>query len=173
MGDWYRAADFLDDVLIVFFNRRSVDYDADVGNQVAVGRLCFALSAISKSFAVEPEPAIVLLATFGRRQHSHMLALVELCTRLEGIEVLWAEAGTPAKELPPQIRSWKPQLVILCAADQCADGDLLARAYGEISTACKEQGVDLVIGFAGNWPDSTGYGHHCHSFGDLKGVLCH
>jgi excisionase family DNA binding protein len=171
LGDWYRAADFLDNVMQETWSQRSDDDESDAWSLIAAGRLSLALSAISRSFAAVPTAPIALLATFGGPQLAHRVALVELCARSENIEVLRAEAKTSAKELAAQIRSWDQHLVVLCAADQCKDCDLLASAYHDVSTACQEQDVELAIGFAGIWPEGAGYGHYCLSFEDLKGVL--
>jgi excisionase family DNA binding protein len=90
-GDWYRAADHLDDLILKMWSDRPNDNESNARSHVATGRLELALSAISKSFAVEQAAPIVLMATFGGLQMSHRPALVELCVRSEGIEVLRAQ----------------------------------------------------------------------------------
>ncbi len=170
-GDWYRAADHLDDVMLQLWSDRPNDDESIASSHVAAGRLGLALSAISKSFAVEQTAPIVLMATFGGLQLSHRLALTEICVRSEGIEVLRAQQKTSAKELTAQIQSWDQRLVVLAAAEQCNECDLLGKAYREIMTTCQEQGVELAIGFGRNLPAAADYGHRCQSFVDLKNVL--
>lgn len=171
LGDWYRAADHLDNVMVKIWSDRPHDDESNAKSHVAAGRLGLALSAISKSLAVESAAPIVLMANFGGLQLSHRLALIELCVRSEGMEVLRAQQKTSTRELTAQIQSWNQRLILLAAAEHCNECDLLATAYHAISTACQEQGVELAIGFGGNMPDGAGYGYHYHSFGDLKDVL--
>lgn len=170
-GDWYRAADHLDAVMLKIWSDRPNDDESNARSHVAAGRLGLALSAISKSFVVEQAAPIVLMATFGGLQLSHRLALAELCVRSEGMEVLRAQQKTSSKELTAQIQSWDQRLVVLAAAEQCNECDLLDRAYRAIMTTCQEQGVELAIGFGLKLPGAVGYGHLCHSFVDLKDVL--
>ena len=171
LGDWYRAADFLDNVMREVWSRRSDDAESEAWSLIAAGRLGLALSAISSSFVAKPTAPIALLATFGGRELSHRSALVDFCARSEEMEVLRAAANTPAGELTSQIRGRDQRVVILCATDQCKDCDPLVRAYREISAACQEEDVDLVVGFAGDRPEFGDYGYNCNSFGDLKNVL--
>ncbi len=170
-GDWYRAADHLDDLILKMWSDRPNDNESNARSHVATGRLELALSAISKSFAVEQAAPIVLMATFGGLQMSHRPALVELCVRSEGIEVLRAQHKTSTRELTAQIQSWDQRLVVLVAADQCNECDLLGSVYRAVMTTCQKQGVELAIGFGGVLPAAVGYGHHCQSLEDLKYVL--
>jgi excisionase family DNA binding protein len=171
LGDWYDAADFLDNVMREFWNRGSDDAESKAWSLIAAGRLDLALCVISSSFVVEPTAPIALLATFGRHEHSHRSALIEICARSEAMEFLRADANTPARELTLQIRGRDQRVIILYAADQCKDCELLVRANREISTACQEDDVDLVFGFGLDRPDFGDYGYNCNSFGDLKDVL--
>ncbi len=171
LGDWYRAADFLDNVMREI-RIRYQDTDDSVGwGLVSTGRLCLALSALRSSFAVEPATPSGLVVSFGGRQHSHRPPLIQLCTRSEGIELLLASTKTSIQELTAQIRSWKQSLVVLCQADHCTDCDLLMEAYGDISAACQERDVTLIVGFAAIRGDFGGYEHYCRSFEDFRNVL--
>ncbi len=171
LGDWYRAADFLDNVMREVWSRRSDDAESEAWSLIAAGRLGLALSAVSTSFPAEPAAPIVLLVTFGGREFSHRSALIDFCARSEEMEVVRADAKSPARELISQIRGRNLRVIILCATDQCKDCGPLITAYREISAACQDEDVDLVVGFAGDRPDFVDYGYNCHSFGDLKDVL--
>jgi excisionase family DNA binding protein len=171
LGDWYRAADFLDNVMRGIRGRRSDDVDADAWSLIVSGRLCIALSAISRSFAATSTAPTGLLASVGERQLTYRLSLTQLCARSEGIELLRPNAGTPVKELVSLIGSWRQRLVILCTLDQCGDCSLLHTAYRDISAACKVEGVQLVVGFGRVQRDIGDYGHNCQSFEDLRRVL--
>jgi excisionase family DNA binding protein len=171
LGDWYDAADFLDNVMREFRNRGSDDAESEAWSLIAAGRLDLALCVISSSFVVKPTAPIALLATFGRREHSHRSALIEICAKSEAMEVLRADAKTPARELTLQIRGRDQRVIILSAPDQCKDCELLVRANREISAACQEEDVDLVVGFGLDRPDFGDYGYNYNSFGDLKDVL--
>lgn len=171
LGDWYRTADFLERVMRGIWGRSSEDDESGSWRLIATGRLGFVLSAISRSIAVEPAEPLGLVASFDERHLSHSLLLIQLCARSDGIELLRADAMTPVKELISRIQSRNQRLLVLCGADQCTDDDLLVRVYREISAACREKDVELVIGFGDFSPDIGGYGHRCHSFEDLKFIL--
>jgi len=171
LGDWYRAADFLDNVMREIWSRRSDDAESEAWSLIAAGRLGLALSAISSLFVAKPTAPIALLATFGGREFSHRSALIGFCARSEEMEVIRADAKTPARELTSQIIGRDQRVLILCATDQCNDCGPLVSANREISAACQEEFVDLVVGFAGDRPEFGDYGYNCNSFGDLKNVL--
>ena len=171
LGDWYRTADFLERVMRGIWSRFSEDDESDSWGLIATDRLGLVLSHLSRSIAVEPAEPLGLVASIGDRELSHSLSLIQLCARSDGIQLVRADAMTPVKDLISQIQNWNQRLLVLCGAGQCADDDLLVRAYREISAACQEEDVELVIGLGDFTPDIGDYGHRCHSFEDLKLIL--
>ena len=171
LGDWYLTADFLERVMWVIWSRFSNGDESLSWGLIASGRLGLALSAVSESITASPAKHLGLVASLGERHHSHSLSLIQLCARSDGIKLRRADVRTPAKKLTSQIRHLNQRLIILCGAEQCTDHDLLVRAYREISAACLEDDVELIIGFGDFSADIGDYGHRCHSFEDLKPIL--
>jgi excisionase family DNA binding protein len=171
LGEWYRVADFLNNVMSEMWSNGLQDDESIARSQIASGRLGLALSAVKRSFAPGPTAPIVLLATLTDLRHSHKLALADFCASSEGMEIFKAPEKTSPTELADQIRSWEQHLVVLCVAEQCMNCDLLDDAYKVILTACEEQGVEFAMGFAGKCSNEIGHSTRFQSFEELTQIL--
>ena len=171
LGDWYRTADTLENVMRGAWSRFSEDDESESRCLIATGRLGLALSAISESIATAPAEPKGLVAPIGERNFPYSLSLIQLCAKSDGINLLRAYEKISVNELASQIRHLNHRLIVLCGADQRTDRHLLVREYREISAACREEDVELVIGFGDFSPDIGDYGHRCDSFEDLKVIL--
>ena len=171
LGDWFAVADFLGGVVRLIGTRWADGGCSIVEEHIASGRLDQAVSAVSSSFQVPRTAPVCLLATLPGEQHALGLSLTQLCLRSGGIEVLWVGVNTPVDDLVKHVRTSDQRLLGLSASGWSTDYDFLAKAYRDISAACQDRGIELILGGAGAWPDVICYGYRCHSFGYLRSVL--
>jgi excisionase family DNA binding protein len=171
LGEWYRVADFLNNVMSEMWINGLQDDELNARSQIASGRLRLALSAVKKSFTPEPTAPIVLLATLTDLRHSHKLVLADFCASSEGMKLFKAPEKTSPTILADHIRSREQYLVVLCSAEQCLNCNLLNDAFKVVLNACVEQNVELAMGFAGKWSNEIGHSTCFQSFEELTQIL--
>ncbi len=170
LGDWFSTAEFLGGVAEQIGGRWAAGDCSVVEEHIASGRLELALAGVSNSSRVANGAPTCLLATLSGEFHSLGLSLARLCLRSAGFDVVWIGVNTPLDELLQYIKTSEQSALGLSASRWLTDGVSLASAYRAVAAACRDQGVELMLGGGGAWPDVIEYGYRCHSFTDLRSL---
>jgi len=171
--DWFAVADYLGEVTTEIGRCWADGEYTVVDEHIASAKLQQATAAVASDLSVPKDAPVCLLATLHDERHALGLALTHLCLRSVGIDGLWAGVDMPVADLVLHLYETKGQqrLVALSASRWQTDSVTLRRAHRDIANACRETGLDLVVGGEGRWPEGIGYGLRCHSFDDLKATL--
>ncbi len=171
--NWFTVADFLGSVAVEIGALWAEGEMSVIDEHIATARLYHAISALSCEFDVPRGAPVAFLTTISEEHHALALSLVQVCMRSINIDALIAGTNMPIAELLQHIRTngLGVSIIALSASRWSSDPVSLARAYGDIATACREQDIDLIVGGEGPWPDIVGYGHRCRSFGEFQEVL--
>ena len=171
--NWFSVADFLGAVVVEIGLFWADDVFSVVDEHIATARLTQALSTVSGGFDVATSERSGLLAVPYGDNHTMGLALTQLCMRSEGIDALMVGANAPTAELLQCILDWASDLefVALSASRWSTDAVTLQRTCNEIASACSENGIRLIVGGEGSWPEVLDYGLRLHTFKELQSAL--
>jgi excisionase family DNA binding protein len=170
-GTWWRVADAVGPVIEELGQRWTEERITVLQEHVASERLARGLASCSQNLAVEPEaPRCLLLAADGD-EHTLGLSLAEVCLREAGWACRWAGRRTPGDEVEEVVRRGQVQMVALSASTASKDRKKLSRQYRGLVEAARPQGVVLVLGGSGAWPEDPSYGHRLRSFRELSSLL--
>ena len=172
-GDWFATADFLGAVSEEIGAVWAAGEFSVLDEHFASARLLHAVAAVSGTFDVPKEAPACLLTTIYGERHGLALALAQLCLRSRRIDAVIPGINIPTAELVKHILSGDKDLKIvgLSASSWSSDPVSLASAYRDIASACEQQGVEVLLGGEGAWPEPIDYGFRCHTFKDLERVL--
>lgn len=172
-GDWFAAADFLGSVAEEIGTVWAEGEFSVLDEHFASARLLHAVTSVSSAFEVPNEAPACLLTTIYGESHGLALALAQLCLRSKKIDAVIPGINIPTAELVKHILSGDKEIRIvgLSASRWSSDPVSLASAYRDIASACERQGIELLLGGAGAWPEPVVYGYRCHNFKDLERVL--
>jgi len=173
LGNWFTVADFLGTVTTTIGSCWADGEYSIVDEHIASAKLGQSLVAVSRSFDVRRGAPTCLLATLTGERHTLGLALTQMCLRTANIDALWVGVDMPALELARHLRRAPDdqQIVALSASEWLTDTVSLARGFRDVSAACREHEIKLILGGGGSWPDIIDYGHRCNSFKGLEQIL--
>jgi excisionase family DNA binding protein len=168
LGAWFRVADELT-LALVELGEQWARGDLSIAEEhVASDALVRGLTRMGDSLPTRIEGPQCALACAGDDEHTLGLSLAELCLREAGWTPLWLGRRTPSAEALRVVRSNRVALLALTASPVSSDRKQLARLARELGTACKEQGVGLVLGGGGAWPAQPAYGVRLSSFTQFR-----
>ena len=141
-------------------------------------KLARALQRTAESLSSDPASPNAVLATAEGDEHTLGLSLAELVLRESGWSVRWAGRLTPTSDLVHLVHEGSVDLVALSASECSTDERELAAQVRKLVPVCRRQGVHLVLGGSGAWPEPLDYGvrvrdfHSLHAFAQrLHGEL--
>jgi methanogenic corrinoid protein MtbC1 len=110
------------------------------------------------------------LATATGDEHTLGLSLVELCLRERGWTPMWIGRSAPLVDITNAVARWDVRLVAI-SASAWSKGPALATLAEEIGHACSADGVQLVFGGLGGWPERPFYGRVIRDFPTFTELL--
>ncbi|MCB9654121.1 MAG: helix-turn-helix domain-containing protein [Deltaproteobacteria bacterium] len=170
-GAWYRAAPEVGRVLVEMGERWSRNELSIIDEHLASERLQRAISRIVETIPVAAGGPAVVLTTARGDDHLLGLALVELCCRERGLRTRWTGRATPVEELTHLLERPGTQLLAVSASQVCHEAEPLEAWLSIVGPVCKRNGVDLILGGEGAWPDVPNYGLRLRNFEELNAFL--
>lgn len=169
--DWFETCDFMGRVLAAIGDNWADGDWSVLQEHIASTKLGQAINTAAVSISIEQTSASCLLATTTGEHHAHGILMAQFCMRSVGINAVNAGTDITPGLLNEYITDSSYQLVALSASACQSNTASLARSCRTISALCREQGITLILGGEGAWPDDPDFGHRCTSFGDLKRLL--
>ena len=167
---WCEVAVELDLALVELGERC---HRSDVGPStllVVSERLSRALARITDSLFLPFQPSKCLLASVEGERHTLGLSFVEICLRELGWDSLWLGGMVPAKAIIEQVRLNDDVRLVGLSATSTADASSLSLIQAQVTSICRAQGIELLLGGNGPWPASPRYGTRISSFHQLEGL---
>jgi len=164
LGSYQRVADEIGRGLVEVGERWERGEISVLDEHAASEKLARALGRTAESLPSDPAAPEAVLATVEGDDHTLGLALVELVLREAGWAVRWAGAKTSTEHLVELVREGTVELVALGASRSSTDTEALVRELRALGALCVEQGVHLVLGGSGAWPDPPEHGVRVRDF---------
>lgn len=157
-GSWHRVAVRLGDLLAEVGRRWADGQLTVIEEHVASAALHRALATVCDTIPVAPTAPRCLLASVEGDVHTLGLSLAELCLREAGWRSEWAGAPTRTSDVTDRVSSGTIDLVALSASATSTNTHHLAAVVDAMATVCRPEGVGLVLGGSGAWPEPPSYG---------------
>ena len=170
-GSWFEVADTLGTLVTEIGARWASGNYSIVEEHIQSERLMLTLAVLAHSLPVEQNAPVCLVTSLSGELHSLGLSMVQLCLRSAGINTLWVGVNTPTEALCEYIKDSSPDLVAVSASSWSNDEQALLRNQRLLAAVCEAQGVELIVGGNGAWPDELSYGSRCRAFSELKVLL--
>lgn len=170
-GSRWQVANALASVAIEIGRRWQVGELTVLEEHVASERLERALARACEDQSLPADAPQCLLVSAPGDDHTLGLALAELCLCEAGWRGWWAGRRTPIDQVHDVIASGRAAMVCVSASAYTTDATLLESVAHRLGVRCRENGVELVLGGSGPWPDEPAYGHRLHDFGDFSRLL--
>ena len=164
LGSWSRVADEVAAALAELGARWANDRVTIAQEHAASDALNRALARVGDTLPSRLDGPTCLLAAVGEDEHTLGLSLAELCLREQAWTPLWLGRRTPLTEVLRLVEESRVAKVVLSASCAVDDDRFLQETADQVGQACKEQGVTLVLGGGGSWPDPPTYGTRLNSF---------
>jgi excisionase family DNA binding protein len=153
LGSWWQVAELIAAVLTEMGDRWRRGELSVLQEHAASERLSRGLARCVESLAVSPNAPRCLLATAEGDEHTLGLLLAELSLREHGWNSQWAGRMAPTDELIQRIEAGGCDMLALSAAENSIDAEKLRNQALSLGGACQAQGVHLVLGGRGLWPE--------------------
>jgi MerR family transcriptional regulator, light-induced transcriptional regulator len=121
-------------------------------------KLARALERTADGLGSDPTAPTAVVAVAEHDEHTLGLSLAEVVLREAGWNVRWAGRHTPTGELLTLVSQGSVELVALSASQASTESHRLASQLRALAPVCKQEGVHLVLGGSGAWPDPPEYG---------------
>lgn len=167
LGSWAAVCDELGEALRALGQRWEAGQLSIAEEHVASDCLIRALARFAEATPSRLGPR-ALLACVGDDDHTLGLAMAELCLRELGWGSIWLGRRTPCREVVRLVHSGGVGLVALSASVASSDATALRRIADEVGSACRAQGVGLILGGSGRWPTLPSYGTRLSGFSSLS-----
>ena len=171
LGSWWRVADELGAALTDMGKQWECGHLTVAEEHVASDALARALARVGDALPIRLDGPRCLLACAGEDEHTLGLSLAELCLRELGWTPTWLGRRTPVAEMVRLVRGGQVAMVALSASALLAEGQSLRSIADEVGMACKERGVELLLGGAGAWPEQPPFGVRVTSFTSFRDYL--
>jgi len=129
-----------------------------------------AIWQVGNSLPSIDSPPIALLATAEGDQHALGLRLAEMCLLNRQWRTVWIGPNTPTNVLMEHLEKEKVDLLLISASPWILSEETLEKIAVKLSDHCQRQGVDLIFGGRGKWPELN-YGLRVSSFEDFDQLL--
>jgi excisionase family DNA binding protein len=167
-GAWYLVAEPVAEALVEIGRRWA-------GGQLTIAEEHRVSEDLHRSFArilatmpLWPEAPVCLLASVEGDDHTLGLTLAELCLREAGWAAQWLGRSTPTGEILREVASGEVSMVALSASAASQDRARLSAIASDVAESCAAEGIDLLLGGSGAWPDVLPSGvRRMRSFRDL------
>jgi excisionase family DNA binding protein len=153
LGSWCSAAERLGAALRAVGHGWAQGLVSIVDEHIMTACLERATGAVSDAIPTSPSAPVALLAVAEGDPHSLGLRLAEPCLRELGWRTLWVGANTPNEELERQARDEQVRVIVLTASGSHPDAADLQRQARSLRDACAREGVRLILGGYGLWPE--------------------
>jgi excisionase family DNA binding protein len=170
-GAWYRAAAYLGSALAEIGARWAQGELTIIDEHLVSERLLRAIGRIAESLPVGADAPVVLLTTLEGDEHLLGLSLVELCLRECGLQTRWPGRSTPVDEVVGLLERGGADLVAVSASATSGGPRRLRAWLDRVAPVCELNGVDLILGGEGRWPEPTQFGVRLRSFEELHALL--
>jgi excisionase family DNA binding protein len=171
LGTWFRVADEIGLVLVALGQQWASGHLSIAEEHVATDALLRSLLRIADTFPVRLGGKRSVLACATDDDHTLGLSLAELCLRELGEHPLWLGRKTPSTEIRRLVAEGDVDLVVISAAVTMTDRQALTTLADDLGAACAPQGVRLVFGGGGAWPEMLSYGVRLTSFAGFHDYL--
>ena len=167
---WCHVADGLGEVLKAIGDQWKMGALTIAEEHIASETLTRALTHVGSGLPVAVSNRRAVLATVEGDPHELGLRLAELCLRARQWEPVWLGRDTPTEVLSDNIKNDKFDVVALSASAYGVNTKKLAFHAGRIAEVCRAQGVLLVLGGMGSWPEVEG-AVHVRTFSEFDTLL--
>lgn len=161
-GAWHRVATRVGEALAAVGELWRAGAVTVVEEHLASERLARALARVGEGIPLASGAPRALLACAEGDDHALGLALAEIVLREAGWATLWAGRRTPVAELRPALATGV-RLLAVSASQASSDALDLRRQAEAIGRLCRANGVTLVLGGSGAWPDRPRTGVRFHA----------
>lgn len=170
-GSWWQVAEVLAKVMSELGRRWQAGEITVLQEHAASEQLARGLARACEAMPTANGSDRCLLATAEGDDHTLPLSLCELCLRESGWTPIWAGRASPSSEILAMIQKREVRMVALSASTAATDS-LKLRAQAEATAlACRANGVTLVLGGEGAWPEVDGVGLRLRNFREFHGTL--
>lgn len=166
-GSWLAVAETMAGVLDELGARWHGGALSIVDEHVASARLSRALARAADALPIRPGGPRALLATAEGEAHTLGLALAELCMRERGWSAAWIGRDISTQHVVGRVDAREAE-VLAVSASVCRGAAELEAAAGALEAACASQGVELVVGGHGPWPERLAHGAVVRTFAGLN-----
>jgi len=125
------------------------------------------LSRCAENIVVAEAAPMVVLAAPPGEEHTLGLSIAEVCLREVGWRCHWAGRGMPFSELEQVAENPRVRMIALSASAHHRDVTTLAASTRQLARICASEGVKLVLGGQGPWPDGLAGCYRLRSFQEL------
>ncbi len=153
---WCLVADSLGAVLNAIGEQWSMGALTIAEEHIASDTLTRALTHIGSGLMAPVSSRRSLLAMVEGDNHELGLRLAELCLRARQWEPLWLGRDTPTRVLIDKIEDENLDVVALSASMYGVNSQQLAQHATRVAEVCRAQGILLVLGGMGTWPEIEG-----------------
>jgi excisionase family DNA binding protein len=153
LGSWWQVSELIAAVLTDMGERWRRGEWSVLQEHAASERLSRGVARCVESLAVSPNAPRCLLATAEGDEHTLGLLLAELSLREHGWNSQWAGRASPTQELIQRIEGGGCDMLALSAAENSTDAEKLRNQALTVASACQANGVSLVLGGRGLWPE--------------------
>ncbi len=164
LGSWCRVADDLGVVLVEMGKQWECGRLTIAEEHAASDALVRALARVGDALPIRLDGPTCLLACAGDDEHTLGLSLAELCLRELGWTPRWLGRRTPVDEVVRQVTGGQVAMVALSASTWLRDEQTLRAIADQVGAACQDQGIGLVLGGQGAWPEHPSHGVRVSSF---------
>jgi len=167
---WCHVADQLGAVLKAIGDQWVAGTLTIAEEHVASDTLTRALNHVGSGLGVGNGLRRGLLATVEGDSHELGLRLAELCLNARMWDSMWLGRDTPTKVLIERIMQERLDIVALSASVNTGSIQQITTNASRVAEACRSQGVLLVLGGLGTWPEIEG-AVRVHSFSEFDTLL--
>jgi excisionase family DNA binding protein len=153
---WCHVADGLGPVLKSIGDQWASGTLTIAEEHVASDTLTRALTHIGSGLGIGNGSRRALLATVEGDQHELGLRLADLCLKARMWDSMWLGRDTPTTVLVDKIMNERLDIVALSASVNAGPSRELISHVSRVAEACRSQGVLLVLGGDGTWPEIEG-----------------
>lgn len=170
-GSWWQVSEVLASVLAELGRRWQAGEITVLQEHAASEQLARGLARACEALPTAEGANRCLLATAEGDDHTLALSLCELCLREADWTPVWAGRASPSNEILSLIAKREVRMVALSASIAVRDAQALRSQAEATAKACKANGVSLVLGGEGPWPEADGLGLRLKSFREFHTTL--